>query len=209
MPPAAPARDFTRPLDFHVHLVGSGASGTGCWLRLGAWHRPLAAFMLRDIGMDGDAFDRNFDALYLAHLLRLLRESSLGGALLLAHDEVYDCNGRKLEGVGSFYVPNDRVLAIARQHPEFLPAVSIHPARPDALDELDRCLEPGAAAGRRGNKKTGPDNQRVAEWPGEFSIVQQQDQGDNRRRCELCRRRNLKKLQRTIRIPGGCPLPTC
>jgi predicted TIM-barrel fold metal-dependent hydrolase len=36
------------------------------------------------------------------------------------------------------------VLALAKNHPEFLPAVSIHPARPDALEELDRCLAGGA-----------------------------------------------------------------
>jgi uncharacterized protein len=41
-------------------------------------------------------------------------------------------------------VPNDYVLNLARQHPEFLPAISIHPARPDALEELDRCLAAGA-----------------------------------------------------------------
>jgi len=32
----------------------------------------------------------------------------------------------------------------AREHPEFLPAVSIHPARPDAIEELERCLADGA-----------------------------------------------------------------
>ena len=46
--------------------------------------------------------------------------------------------------MGSFYVPNDYVLKLAREHPEFLPAVSIHPARPDALEELERCLAGGA-----------------------------------------------------------------
>jgi predicted TIM-barrel fold metal-dependent hydrolase len=49
-----------------------------------------------------------------------------------------------MEGVGSFYVPNDYVLGLARKHPVFLPAVSIHPARTDALEELDRCLAAGA-----------------------------------------------------------------
>jgi predicted TIM-barrel fold metal-dependent hydrolase len=43
-------------------------------------------------------------------------------------------------------VPNEYVLRLAREHPEFIPAVSIHPARPDALDELERCLVDGAAA---------------------------------------------------------------
>src|SRR5438034_4729764 len=50
-----------------------------------------------------------------------------------------------MAGTGSFYVPNDYVLELARQHPEFLPAVSIHPARRDAIEELDRCITEGAA----------------------------------------------------------------
>jgi predicted TIM-barrel fold metal-dependent hydrolase len=33
---------------------------------------------------------------------------------------------------------------LARLHKEFLPAVSIHPARPDALEELERCVQEGA-----------------------------------------------------------------
>ena len=49
-----------------------------------------------------------------------------------------------MAGVGSFYVPNDYVLSLARKHPEFLPAISIHPARPDAIEELNRCLDAGA-----------------------------------------------------------------
>src|SRR6478672_371144 len=44
----------------------------------------------------------------------------------------------------SMYVPNDVVLELAATHPEFLAGVSIHPARSDALEELDRCLERGA-----------------------------------------------------------------
>ena len=102
--------------------------------------------MVSQIGMDEDAFERNFDALYVERLLAQMRSSSVGAALILAHDDVYDPTGRRMEGVGSFYVPNDYVLQLARDHAEFLPAVSIHPARPDALDELERCLASGAAA---------------------------------------------------------------
>jgi hypothetical protein len=140
------AHDFSKPLDFHVHIVGTGASGTGCWLRVGFWHRPLAGMMVKGIGMEPDVFDRNFDLLYVEHLLTQVRSSSLGAAMILAHDEVYDDRGQKMAGVGSFYVPNDYVLRLAREHPEFLPAVSIHPARPDALQELEKCLAAGAVA---------------------------------------------------------------
>ena len=133
-------------LDAHIHIVGNGRTGSGCWLRIkGWWHQPLAAYMLRHIGMRGTSLDApDFDTLFVAHLSRLVRESSLDAAVILAQEEVYDAGGRKMESAGSFHVPNDYVLRLAREHPEFLPAVSIHPARADALDELERCLAAGA-----------------------------------------------------------------
>jgi len=129
----------------HVHVVGNGTGGTGCWLRVGTWHRPLAAIMLRHIGLPGGAMSGDLDRLYIERLLELVRGSSLGAAVILAQDLVYDEQGKVIEGAGSFYVPNDYVLNLADKYPEFLPAVSIHPARPDALEELDRCLARGAA----------------------------------------------------------------
>ena len=127
----------------HVHIVGNGQRGSGCWLKVDAWHRPLYGFMLRHVGLGVGLGAPEFDEAYANHLAKLVRESSLSAAVILAQDEVYDASGRKLE-FGSFHVPNDYVLKLAREHPEFLPAVSIHPARADALDELNRCLEAGA-----------------------------------------------------------------
>jgi len=135
----------TQPIDAHVHIVGTGAGGSGCWLRVPLWHRPLAAFMLQHIGLPiSAAGSADFDRVYVERLLEMVRGSSLGGIVILAHDNVYDADGRIMEGAGSFYVPNEYVLRLAREHPEFLPAVSIHPARPDALEELERCLAAGA-----------------------------------------------------------------
>jgi predicted TIM-barrel fold metal-dependent hydrolase len=133
------------PIDAHIHIVGNGARGSGCWLRLKGRHRWLAAFMLRHLGLPPDLTQADFDEIYVERLLALVRASSLGSAVILAQERVYDDRGSVMEGAGSFYVPNDYVLALARQHPEFVPAVSIHPARPDALDELERCLAGGAA----------------------------------------------------------------
>lgn len=133
-----------KPIDAHVHIVGNGSGGTGCWLRVRGWHRPLAALMLRTIGLPADAMRGDLDRLYVDRLLELVRGSSLGAAVILAQDLVHDELGRPTRELGSFYVPNDYVLRLAKQYPEFLPAVSIHPARPDALEELDRCLEGGA-----------------------------------------------------------------
>jgi len=134
----------TKPIDMHVHIVGNGSGGTGCWLRVRGWHRPLAELMVRHIGLPKNAMEGNLDGLYVERLVKLVRDSSLGAVVILAHDDVYDESGRVMEGVGSFVVPNDYVLNLANWHREFLPAVSIHPARRDALEELERCLANGA-----------------------------------------------------------------
>ncbi|MEI6785487.1 MAG: amidohydrolase family protein [Verrucomicrobiota bacterium] len=128
----------------HVHVVGNGAGGSGCWLSVRGWHRLLAALMLRHVGLPQAALRGDLERLYVERLLELVRGSSLGAVVILAQDLVRDEQGRAVNGAGSFYVPNDYVLGLARQHKEFLPAVSIHPARPDAMEELERCLDAGA-----------------------------------------------------------------
>src|SRR6478609_285796 len=139
-----PRIDPTKPIDMHVHVVGNGSGGSGCWLRVTGWHRPLAAMMLQHVGLPGSAMRGDMEGLLIARLLEMMRTSSLGAAVILAQDDVHDENGNVMPNVGSFYVPNDYVLGLAKKHREFLPAVSIHPARPDALEELDRCLAGGA-----------------------------------------------------------------
>lgn len=134
----------TQSIDMHVHIVGTGVGGTGCWLRISSARQPMVNFMLHHIGLPASALSDDFDRLYVERLLQQVRESSLAKAVILAHDNVYDETGKIMAGVGSFYVPNEYVLALARKHPEFLPAVSIHPARPDAMEELERCLAGGA-----------------------------------------------------------------
>lgn len=133
-----------KPLDVHVHIVGTGAGGTGCRLRMRWWQSAMSGFMLRGIGLPAAALRGDFDRLYVEQLLRWVRGSSLGGAVILAQDEVCDAHGHVLGEGGAHFVPNDYVFKLAREHPEFLAGVSIHPARPDALEELERCLAAGA-----------------------------------------------------------------
>ncbi len=133
-----------RLIDMHVHMVGNGGGGSGGWLRLKGWHRWLAGFMLRQLGIPASALEGNLETVYAEHLLPLVRESSLDAIVLLAHERVYDPDGTPRDDLGSMYVPNDVVLALGKQFPELLPGVSIHPARHDALDELERCIEGGA-----------------------------------------------------------------
>jgi len=142
----APLSDSLRAqrIDAHVHMVGNGVAGSGGWLRLKGWHRWLAGFMLRQLGIPASALEGDLEAIYAGHLGKLVRESSMDSVVLLAHERVHDPDGTPREDLGSMFVPNDVVLGLAKAHPEFLPGVSIHPARRDALDELERCIEGGA-----------------------------------------------------------------
>ncbi|CAN5692879.1 hypothetical protein BH20VER1_BH20VER1_03770 [soil metagenome] len=135
-----------RPLriDAHVHMVGNGVGGSGGWLRLGGWYRWLAGFMVQQLGFPRDVLERDLETIYSEHLLGLVRGSSLDAVVLLAHEQVYDPDGTLRRDVGTMYVPNEVVLELAARHRVFLAGVSIHPARADALEELERCLERGA-----------------------------------------------------------------
>lgn len=133
------------PLDAHVHVVGNGSDGSGCRLNLSLRRRPFAALMLKHLGLPQAALRGNLEQIYVSRLLALVRESSLGAVVILAQDLVHDDRGQPLPDRSLFYVPNNHVLSLAGKHSEFIPAVSIHPARPDALNELESCLERGAA----------------------------------------------------------------
>lgn len=135
-------------IDCHVHVVGTGTSGTGCWYRPRGLTRIGAPFLVRSVGLTlADLRGPDFDRVYVDSLLANLRGSpSIDRAVLLAHELPYREDGTPLPERASFYVSNDHVLGLARAHPEFLAAVSIHPARPDALEELEKCLDGGAVA---------------------------------------------------------------
>src|ERR1041385_2972072 len=103
------------PVDMHVHIVGTGAGGTGCWLRAESFFRRIQArLLLTAIGMHADSLRGDFDRLYVEHLLAKLRESSLGAAVILAQEQVYDAQGKLVEGGGLFHGRNDYVLRLGR-----------------------------------------------------------------------------------------------
>ena len=135
-------------IDCHVHVVGTGTSGTGCWYRPRGLTRIGAPFLVRAVGLTmRDLRGPDFDRVYVERLLAYVRSSpSIDRALLLAHELPYRDDGTPLPDQASFYVSNDHVLQLAHEHPEFFAAVSIHPSRRDAFDELEKCLAGGAAA---------------------------------------------------------------
>ena len=131
-------------IDCHVHVVDTGKHGSGCWYRPRGFTRVGEPILLRAMGLAASALREDFETIYVAALLGQLREAGLDAAVILAQEEPYREDGTVIADAASFYVPNDYVLGLARRHPELLPAVSIHPARRDALAELERCIAGGA-----------------------------------------------------------------
>jgi hypothetical protein len=141
MPDAA-----VRKIDCHVHLVGDGSSGSGCWLRLKSiGHRVMARILVHDAGLPSSVLRDGLDTRMVERLVEQVRDSSLDAVVLLAQDLPHRDDGTPLPEQGAFFVPNSYLLEVCARHPGLLiPAVSIHPARRDAMAELDRCLQAGA-----------------------------------------------------------------
>ena len=132
-------------IDGHVHVIGTGRHGSGCWYRPRGLTHLCQPLLLRAMGFSRADLAADFETLYIAALRAQIRTAGLDAALVLAQDEPHREDGEVIADTGSFFVPNDYVLGLAQAYPEFIPAVSIHPARPDAMDELERCIAGGAA----------------------------------------------------------------
>lgn len=124
------------PIDGHVHLSLNGQGSLSGWSRRRWVMRPFLA-AAHDIGLRGGFGGRDFDERYLNRLVGWLEDSSLSAAVLLAYDWVRDSSGFPQKDLSDLYVSNEAVITVARRHPKVLPGVSIHPARPDAFDELE------------------------------------------------------------------------
>jgi predicted TIM-barrel fold metal-dependent hydrolase len=133
-------------IDCHVHLVGDGSSGSGCWLQMRTpLHQLMARFIVKSAGLPSGSLKTGLDLALLDRLVDMVRTSSLDSVVLLAQDLPYTDDGIGMPEKGAFYVPNEYLLKVCAEYPDlFIPAVSIHPSRPDAMEELDRCISAGA-----------------------------------------------------------------
>jgi hypothetical protein len=75
---AGKRNQFPVRIDMHVHMVGNGVAGSRGWLRLTGWHRAVAGFMLRQLGMPWTALEGDLESIYAEHLLQLRRNGYRG-----------------------------------------------------------------------------------------------------------------------------------
>ncbi len=135
--------------DCHVHIVGLGTNNSGMWVnpKLLSWLHPLhrlkaAAYLSGAQVTDRDQADQQ----YVDRLVRLIRHIEGHGIYhALAFDHYYNPDGTINLNKTNFYTPNEFVFDIAEKYPDvFAPTISIHPYRPDALQELEKWAKRGA-----------------------------------------------------------------
>ena len=133
-------------IDCHVHLAALPEGNNGCYISPDMLKSPLFRFLLWKHGLS-PRDPRHANQTYVEDLLKELRASKhVQQAVILGMDGVYDRAGRLDREQTHFLISNDYVLETARAYPEdFLPGVSINPQRRDAVEELHRCADAGAA----------------------------------------------------------------
>lgn len=147
-------------VDYHVHLVGHGDSGSECYLHPStkSWLYPIRrlktlVFMAaaQVPQMEGG------DLQYCSRLIRLVKHYIPAAVIrpgekgflypkccLLPFDKFYTKGGVAVKSKTTLYVPNDYALKVANDVPEcFYPFCSVNPYRPDAHEELTRCSRAG------------------------------------------------------------------
>ena len=133
-------------LDYHTHLLGMGEGGSGCYVndRMLTWQRPLerARFLVYRSAA-GVTDEARAESQFRERLVALAR-AHRGRFVVLAFDEYHGTDGRADRTRTEFHVPNAYAMAVAARHPDlFASSCSIHPYRPDALAELERCAARG------------------------------------------------------------------
>jgi len=141
------AIDPTRLVDFHVHVIAIGSSVKEAFvhpkMRSGVNLERLK-FLIYASAADIKNFDHADDE-YVARLVRLCQSAKRRGKYrILAFDKHHRPDGSVDLAKTNFYVPNRYVAELAQRHADiFLPVISVHPYRPDALSELEMWADAG------------------------------------------------------------------
>ena len=135
-------------IDFHTHVVGVGSSGSGAYVHSdleSSWNPVrrvkygvfMSACCVHDLGQG--------DEQYMGRLHALIDgigpddRRPWGRHCIFAFDQNYRLDGTVDLDRTEFYTPNDYVFELAAEHPDrFIPVMSVHPYRSDAIEALER-----------------------------------------------------------------------
>lgn len=137
-----------RLIDLHIHVFGQGTREDGPFVTptVHSWLHPYRMLQYRVyLSASGITDESRLNEQYVERLASLLRGFPTGSRFFIyAMDRNYRADGSPDPDATPFYVPNDYIFELAGRHPDLLtPAVSIHPNRQDALQELEKWRNKG------------------------------------------------------------------
>ncbi len=142
--------DTTQMWDSHAHIIGTGDSNSGAWFNpsMESWWHPILKVQKNFYMNGGCITEQDSDASFVDRMVSLSAEMPAGyKTMLFAFDWLRDEHGVADKQHSIFHIPNDYAAQIARKHPQYFEWVaSIHPYRPDALNELEKAHSNGARA---------------------------------------------------------------
>jgi len=140
--------DPSKRRDYHAHVVGLGTNNSGMSVnrKMLSWLYPLHRMRAAVYMSGANVTDRNqADQQYADRLASLIRNiEGVGKAHILAFDHHYNQDGTINQEKTNFYTPNEWVFSLVERYPDaFAPTMSVHPYRPDALQELEKWAKRG------------------------------------------------------------------
>jgi predicted TIM-barrel fold metal-dependent hydrolase len=141
--------DPNKLLDFHTHIVGLGANGNGNYVNpeMMSFLHPYQHLQFSIyISASGIKNLDNADSEYISRLENLIDSTpNHGRHMILAFDKFYGTDGQEDMEQTHFHVSNKYVFQLANARPDiFIPMISVHPYRKDALATLEKWHKQGA-----------------------------------------------------------------
>ena len=130
-------------IDYHTHIIGLGTGCEDCFVHPDFYDffSPLQRFQFQIyMSASGIKNPKKVDEEYLERLVSLVRETGKPmRSAILAFDKHYNLDGSENLKETQFYVPNSYVYELSQKYPDiFIPVISVHPYRLDAIEELER-----------------------------------------------------------------------
>jgi predicted TIM-barrel fold metal-dependent hydrolase len=139
--------DPARLVDYHTHILAVGTSASDAFVNAkmrSGFNLDRLKFQIYTSAAGIKNID-NADREYVARLVSLARGNGRHGKYrILAFDKHYNADGTVNLSKTNMYLPNPYVVELAKQYSDiFLPVISVHPYRADALVELDKWSKAG------------------------------------------------------------------
>lgn len=133
-------------VDYHIHLLGLGTEQTYANPKMLDWHNPVQLYRYKVyMKASGIEDEKSANKQYLDRLSQLIADfPKPGKSYLLAFDKFYTSDGKVNAEETEFYISNQYLDQTVKNYPDkFLPMISVHPFRPDAIEQLKAWREKG------------------------------------------------------------------